>query len=152
MLTAIVVIASITACAFAMFMAMHFDDTDKYDVSREYDVTGTVTVDYTPYDCTGIGQSKYVRETGGEHIYIFTFDVTFSGSSKRTIEFNLFCDSSGVPLSSMNDKVSENEGSSVWRCTNDNGIIFVFTIEEYCKVTSMDVTGDGLSLKATLRE
>ena len=152
MLALIVVIASVTTCIFAVFMAMHFDDTDKYDVPREYDVTGTVTVEDVPYDCTGTGHSKYVRETGSEHIYIFTFDVTYSGSSKRTVEFNLFCDSSGVPLSSMYEKVSESEESSVWRCTNDSGITFVFTIEKYCKVTSMDITGDGLSLKAVLKE
>lgn len=152
LLAIIVVIASIMTCAFALFMAMNLGDTDKYDVSRDYIVTGTVTADDVPYDCTGTGQSKYVRETGNEHIYTFTFDLTYADSSKRTVIFDLFCNSSGIPLSSMYDKVSEIEGSSVWRCTDDSGITFLFTIEKYCKVTSMNITGDGLSLNAALKE
>ena len=51
----------------------------------------------------------------------------------------------------MYDKVSEDEGTSVWKYVADDGLTYLFTIGEYCKVSLMEITGDGLSLKATLK-
>ena len=150
MLGVIVVIASLMTCGFAFLMSTHFDDTDKYDVQREYDVTGAVT-EGSVYDCTGTGESKYINESGSSRIYVFRFDISYSGSG-RTLEFHLFCDHSGMPLSSMFEKVSESEDTSVWSYSSGDGLTYVFTIGGYCKVSSMDITGNGLSLKATLRE
>ena len=152
MLGIIIVFASIMTCLFGYFISTHFDDTDKYNVSREYDVTGTVTESAIVYDCTGSGESRYINESGSSRIYVFTFDISYSESSKKSLEFHLFCDNSGVPLKSMYDKVSEDEGTSVWKYVADDGLTYLFTIGEYCKVSLMEITGDGLSLKATLKE
>ena len=151
MLGALIVIASVITCLFAFLMATHFDDTDKYDVSREYDVTGTVTEGSATYYCTGTGDSKYINETGTDRIYVFKFNTEYSESSMMNLKFDLFCDHYGVPLTSMYEKISENEDASVWRCTEE-GLTFVFTIGEYCKVSDMEITGNGLSLKAILKE
>ena len=152
MLGVIIVIASIMTCLFGYLMATHFDDTDKYDVPREYDVTGTVTESSIVYDCNGTGGSKYINESGSSRIYVFTFDVNYSESSKRTFEFDLFCDHSGVPMDDLNEKVSESEDESVWKYVDNDGLTYVFTIGEYCKVSLIEISGDGVSLKAVLKE
>ena len=82
---------------------------------------------------------------------MFKFNIEYSESSRKELEFDLICDHSGIPLDSQYDKVSESEGNSVWKCT-EKGLTYVFTIGEYCKVSSMEITGDGLSLKAVLKE
>ena len=152
MLGVIIIIASIMTCLFGYLMASHFDDTDKYNVSREYDVTGTVTESSSVYDCSGTGESKYINESGSSRIYMFTFDVNYSESSKRTLEFDLFCDHSGVPMSNLNEKISESESESAWKHVDNDGLTYVFTIGEYCKVSLIEISGDGVSLKAVLKE
>ena len=151
MLGVIIVIASAMTCLFAFLMASHFDDTDKYDVSRDYDVSGTVTENLVVYDCTGAGRSEYINESGSDRIYTFKFTVRYSESSEKDLEFDLLCDHSGVPLKELYDKVSESEDTSVWKYT-EKELTYVFSIGEYCKVYSMEMTGDGLALKAVLKE
>ena len=145
----IVVFASILMCVFYMFIMMNYGD-DKYDVSRDYTVEGTIIVDAIEYQCTGEGKSVPVKETGNDHLYRFTFDYSYSGTSK-SLTFDLICDSSGVPLANLYDKITDPEGNTVWSYT-DKGVTYQFTVEEYCKVLSVTITGDGLSLKATLKE
>ena len=146
----IVVIASILMCVFSMFILMNYGDTDKYDVSRDYTVEGTIVVDAVEYQCTGEGKSVPVKETGNDYLYRFTFDYSYSGTSK-SLTFDLFCDSSGNPLTNLYDKSTDPEGNTVWSYT-DGGITYQFTVEEYCKVPSVTITGDGLSLKAAVKE
>ena len=146
----IVVIASILMCVFSMFILMNYGDTDKYDVSRDYTVEGTIVVDAIEYQCTGEGKSVPVKETGNDHLYRFTFDYSYSGTSK-SLTFDLFCDSSGNPLTNLYDKSTDPEGNTVWSYT-DGGITYRFYVEEYCKVPSVTITGDGLSLKAAVKE
>ncbi len=145
----IVVFASILMCVFYMFIMMNYGD-DKYDVSRDYTVEGTIIVDAIEYQCTGEGKSVPVKETGNDHLYRFTFDYSYSGTSK-SLTFDLFCDSSGNPLTNLYDKSTDPEGNTVWSYT-DKGITYQFTVEEYCKVPSVTITGEGLSLKAMLKE
>ena len=146
----VVVLASVLMCVFYMFIMMNYGDTDKYDVSRDYTVEGTIIVDAVEYPCAGDGKSVPIKETGNDHLYRFTFDYSYSSTSK-SLAFDLICDSSGNPISSLYDKSTDPEGNTVWSFT-DNGITYRFTVEEYCKVPSVTITGDGLSLKAAVKE
>ena len=151
MIAAVAVIGSVLLSGIGLFMIMQYDDTDKYDVSRDYTVTGTVTVDETSYDCTGTGRSVPMKEAGNQHLYRFTFSISYSDSSVRELTFDLICDESGYPVDDLYDKVSEKGDTSVWtRSVKD--IVYEFTIGEYCKVTAMTMTGDGLSLNAELKD
>ena len=151
MIASVVVIGSILICGIGLFMITNYNDTDRYDVSRDYTVSGTVTVDAVTYDCTGTGNSKPMKEAGNEHLYRFTFDISYSGSFEKELTFDLVCDKSGCPVDDLYDKISEEGDTSTWKRTVE-GIAYEFTIGEYCKVTSMTMTGDGLSLNAELKE
>ena len=151
MIAAVVVIGSILVCGIGVFMFLFYDDTGEYDVSRDYSLTGTVTEDNVTYDCTGTGKSSPMKESGNQHLYRFLFNISYSESSERELTFDLICDSSGCPLDDFYDKVSEKDDVSVWTRTV-KGITYEFTIGKYCKVTSMTITGDGLSLDVELKE
>ena len=145
----IVVIASIVLSVAGLFLMNMWGD--EYNVSREYTVTGTITESEISYDCTGYGKTSPVEEPGPEHLYTFYIKVTYSDSKVKEITFNIFCDKDGVPLSSFYTKNIKPDGTVTWSQT-DGGLTYEFTIEKYCKVTWATVSGDGLSLEATIKE
>ena len=147
----VVVFASIFMCVFYIFVMSNFGDSDKYDVTRDYTVDGTIVVDAVEYQCTGEGRSTPMKEGGDGHTYGFSFEIRYSDSSKKELLFVLFCDKSGNPAEDLYDKSTDPEGKTIWSYT-EKGIIYQFSIEEYCKVPSVTISGDGLTLKAVLKE
>ncbi len=147
----IVVVAAILMSLFCFFILLHFGDDDQYNVTRNYSIDGTIIEFDVTYDCTGTGISKPINENPSEHIYRFTFDVRYSESSKKELIFDLFCDKKGNPLESMYTKHTDQQGNVTWSCSSD-GVTYEFAIEQYCKVTKMNITGNGMDLIATITE
>ncbi len=147
----VVVFASILMCIFYMFVMANFGDSDKYDVTRDYTVDGTIVVDTVEYQCTGEGRSSPMKEGGDGHTYGFSFKIRYSDSLEKELSFVLFCDRSGNPAEDLYDKTVDSEGRTLWSYT-EKGITYQFSIEEYCKVPSVTISGEGLALKATLKE
>ena len=147
----VVVFASIFMCVFYIFVMSNFGDSDKYDVTRDYTVDGTIVVDAVEYQCTGEGRSTPMKEGGDGHTYSFSFEIRYSDSSKKELLFVLFCDKSGNPAEDLYGKSTDPEGKTIWSYT-EKGTIYQFSIEEYCKVPSVTISGDGLTLKAVLKE
>ena len=100
----VVVLASILMCVFYMFIMMNYGDTDKYDVSRDYNVEGTIVVDAVEYQCTGEGGSSPMKEGGNGHTYNFSFKFRYSDSPEKELSFLLICDRSGNPTEDLYDK------------------------------------------------
>ena len=149
-LGSVVVIGSILMTIFSLSIFLNNDDSDRYDVTREYDVSGIIIESDVEYSCIGTGTSTPMKEAGNEHIYKFSFNVDYSDSS-RTFAFSLFCDSKGVPLSDMYHKTEDEHGNTVWTF-EDDGITYSFPVGEYCKVAWVDIDGEGVSLRADVKE
>ena len=147
----IVVFASILMCVFYMFIMANYGDADKYDVTRDYTVDGTIIVDAVEYQCTGEGRSSPMKEGGDGHTYGFSFKFRYSDSSEKELSFLLICDKSGNPTEDLYDKSTDPEGHTIWSYT-EKGTTYQFSIEEYCKVPSVTISADGLALKAVLKE
>ena len=147
----LVVVASMLISIFGFLMLLNFGDGDKYDVSRDHTVSGTIIEYDVSYDCSGTGRSVPIKETGEDHIYRFTFRVVYSGSSEKEFSFDLFCDKGGCPLESMYSKHIDAEGKVIWSYESE-GITYEFPVEQYCKVPSVRISGNGIQLEALLKE
>lgn len=149
-LGSVVVIGSILMTVFCLSIFLMNDDSSKYDVTRDYDVAGTIIESDIEYRCVGTGTSTPLKEAGNEHIYRFSFTVNCSDSS-RSFMFSLFCDSKGVPLSDMYHKTVDEHGDTVWTF-EDDGIVYSFPVGDYCKVAWVDIDGEGVHLRAESKE
>jgi len=145
----LVVVASMLITIFGFLMLMNFGDGDKYDVFREYTVDGFIIESDVSYECTGTGRSVPIKETGEDHIYRFTFRITYSGTFGRELSFDLFCDKSGNPLESMYSKHIDADGKVMWSCGFDD-ITYEFPVEQYCKVPSVRISGNDIRADAFL--
>ena len=145
MLGVIVVIASVMIAMFSVLIMSQFNQDDEYNTVRTYSLSGTITENEDVFECTGSGRTTYIDEGASDRIYLYDFSMTYSDSKMRELSFDIFCDRDGTPLDRFYTKI----GSDTWSFT-ENGLTYEFVMERYCRVTSLTISGNGLSLKATV--
>ena len=143
---AVSLMMAISGYAIVLMIEKFDADQQEYKKSWYYTTSGTHIVGSLTYEFEGDGESQYVSETDGFRTYIFTFRQT-DPSGPFTVKAKLICDDDGRPTEIFS--YDGKEGNTSFWTYNESGVGYRFGINEG-RVISVDVTSEGLSLKAVI--
>lgn len=125
------------------------DSFGEYGHSDSYDITGTYSLEGTPYVASGTADCRTDLEGSSIFVYTFSYDVKYGSDKSLSLTSYLMCNKKGE-ITSTYTYVSEGpDGHSLWKVT-ERGVDYTYEVGEHCKVYSIKVSSTQLNLTVSI--